>query len=138
GPGLMPLLAGAGNCVESPEFFPGLRIERGYEAAYAKLTARRPGDDFVLHDERRHGECVSGLGPGTLDGDIPLLAAAPGIERHEVTVDRAHEQRVAENGQPAIHPAAAGARLLRGSIRVGPERAPRGTVEGDHGARRLH
>ena len=44
-------------------------------------------------------------------------------------VQRAHEQRVAKNGQPAIHAAATGARRWREVVAKRPERASGGCVE---------
>src|SRR6187551_1576286 len=98
----MPLLAGSRNRVEAPQFFAGLRIEGRDEAAHAKVAAGRARDDLVLHDERRYGEGVAGFGAGSSHGNVPQFASALGIERDEATVDRSHEERLAENREPAI------------------------------------
>src|SRR5688572_25583533 len=98
----MPFLAWSRNRVEAPQFLAGFRIEGRDEAAHAEVATGRARDDRVLHDERRHGEGVACFGPGPSDGNVPQFASALGIERDEATVDRSHEQRLAENREPAI------------------------------------
>src|SRR5215510_10139308 len=68
---------------------------------------------------------------------VPLYMAARRIDRDQMGVNSTHKQRVAENRQPTIHPAAARARTFW-RIRVHPEHASRGRIQGYYIIRGLH
>jgi hypothetical protein len=129
-PRLAARFAGAGDRVEAPQFLAGSRLVGGDEAPDAVLGAADADDDFVLHDERgqRDRIRVSRIG----DGDIPERLAVFRVNRDEVRVERAHEQRVAKNGDAAVVGAAADA--LVGGVRVPilPEDASGLRVEREH------
>ena len=56
--------------------------------------------------------------------DVPEETAAPGIDGDETCVERAHEQRVAKDRQPAIVGAAAHLEVRRDGMLVDPEDPP--------------
>src|ERR1051326_5720561 len=72
---------------------------------------------------------ITGSGPGYRR--VPHYMATLGIDSDQMGVNCAHKQRVAENRQPAIHPAAARARTFW-RIRVHPEDSSRGRIQGYH------
>ena len=132
----MPGLARPGNRVEAPDFLAGRGIERGDETADAVFAARRPDDHLVLDDERRQRERVTRLRLG--DRLVPDRLAGLGIDRDQMAVDRSHEQRVAEDREPAVDAAAADARQRRDPRRVDPEHASGGGIERHDVVRRQH
>ena len=58
----------------------------------------------------------------TVDGVSQTMLAGLRVDRDQVRVDRAHEQRVAENREAAVDAAAARPRLERRACIRGPER----------------
>ena len=128
-------LAGTGDGVEPPLLLAGLRIVGGDEAADAVLAAGHADDHLVLDDERRQRQRVAGAGVG--DAGLPDGPAADRVDRDELGVDGAHEQRVAQNRHAAVDAPAAGARLGRRGVLVAPEDAAELRVEGQHGVGRL-
>ena len=133
----MSCLARPGNRVEAPQFLAAGRIEGRDEAADAEVAAGGTDDQLVLDDLRRDGESVAGFGPRAGDGDIPERPSALRIDREEMAVDGAHEQTLAQDRDTAVHASAAGPRLLRGFVAVGPEDAARGAVDRDDVVGRL-
>ena len=118
----MSRLAGSGNGVEAPGFLPRFRVVGGDEPADAELGAADADDDFVLHDKRRHGDRI-----GELDvrhRDVPKRPAVSRIDRDEMGVERAHEQRVAQYRDAAVVRAAADAGIGRRRVAVEPEYLP--------------
>jgi hypothetical protein len=101
--------AGSGHEIEAPRFVAGGDVKRGEESTDAVFSAGRSHDHFVFDDERRGRERVSRL--GTHNFFIPQQLSVLCIDRNHVTVDRAHEQTVAMNGDAAIQTTAARARL---------------------------
>ena len=122
--------------MEAPDLFARLHIECRNEAADAHVAAGRTDDHLVLDDQRRVRNGVS-LGRAR-DGRIPDQPAAFGVDREQMRVDRAHEERVAKDSEPAIDAAAAGSRVRRGLMRVRPEHTARDRVEGDDIVGRLN
>ena len=57
------------------------------------------------------------------DGDVPQRLAVLRVDRDEVRVERAHEERVAEDRDAAVVGAAADARLGRRRVPIQPEDA---------------
>ena len=85
----------------------------------AVFAAADADDHLVLHDERRQADGVS---VGMLgDLHVPEETAAARIDGDEACVERAHEQRVAEDRQPAIVGAAAHLEVRRDGMLVDPE-----------------
>src|SRR4029077_20399021 len=120
-PAVVTRFAGAGYRVEAPRLFSGPRIQRDDEAADAELLAADADNHFVLHHERRQRDRISELDIG--QRVVPDLAAAPGIDRDDVRVERPHEQRVAEDRDAAVVGTAADACFRRRRIAVEPEDA---------------
>ena len=127
GPRLVTALAGPRDRVEAPGLGARRGVERGDEPADAVFAARRPDDDLVLDDERRERERIAERRID--DGLVPDRPAAFRVERDQMAVDRAHEQRVAENRHAAVHAAAADARQRRNGGGVDPEHPSRAGVE---------
>ena len=123
-------LAGARNRVEAPNLLAGLHVVRGDEAADTVLAAARADDHQVLDDERRHRHGVRELRIG--HRCIPKRLAVARVDRDQVRVERAHEQRVAVNREAAIVGAAADALVGRVVVAVLPEHAARLGVERQH------
>ena len=101
-----------GGClidVKRPQQLAIVRVERLDKAAHAILAAIRADQDLAVHRGRRHGFAVAKRGIG--DVDLPHNAAGLGVEGDQLGIERAHEERVAENGDPAIVRAAAHARI---------------------------
>ena len=94
------------------------------------LAAGRAHDHFVFHHQRGMRDGIAGFRLG--DGRIPQRLPVLGIDGDQMRVDGAHEQRVAQDRQPAIDAAAAGARRLRHRKLVGPEDPSGGGIESDH------
>ena len=94
-----------GNRPEPPRTLAGLHVVRIEEAADRELAAGDADDDLVLDDERRAGAGVAGLVIGHLH--VPDHLAGLHIERHEVGIERGHEEPVAVDSEAAIHEAAA-------------------------------
>ena len=137
GPRLVSALARTGNGVEAPGLLAGAGVERGDKPADAEFAADGADDDLVLDDQRSQGEAVAGFRPRAADGDVPHQPAGLRVDGQEMTVERAHEDRVAENRDAAIHAAAAGAGQRRRAIRVGPEDASGRRIERHEIVRRL-
>ena len=71
------------------------------------------------------------------DLDVPERAAGLRVDRDEVRVERAHEQRVAEDREAAVVGAAADLDVRRDGVLVDPEDAAGLRVERDHVVRPL-
>ncbi len=69
---------------------------------------------------------------------IPQDLAGLSIQRQKMSVNGAHEQRVAQNRQTTIHTSAAGARFGMGIVSVTPKNAAGGGVEREDVVGRLH
>ena len=134
-PRLVAALARPRHRVEAPQLLAGGGIERGDEAANAVLAAADADEDLVLHRERRHRDRVAQL--RVADRNVPERPPTGGVDGHEMAVERAHEERRAEDGEPAVVGAAADARLGRRGVAVLPEHAPRLRVHGEHVVRTL-
>ena len=93
-------------------------------------------DHFVLDDQRRMRDAHS---PASASAtvDVPHHAAGLRIESDQVRVERAHEQRVAEDRQAAVDAAAAGRASRRTAVVSRSRRPARARVERDHVIRRF-
>jgi hypothetical protein len=69
---------------------------------------------------------------------LPQELAGLRVERHEMRVERAHVDHVAEHGDAAIHAPTAVARVRQVLVRERPVRAARHRIERHHVVRRLH
>ena len=134
-PGFVAGLAGARNRIESPGLLACARIVGGEEPANTEFTTGHTYNDFVLDYERRVDHGVARLGPG--DGDVPDGLAGFCIDREQMAVDGAHEERVAEDCKTAINAPAADACFGRRRIFVNPEDAARDGVDSHHVVWRL-
>src|SRR5438477_8108218 len=105
----------------------GLYIVSRNEAADAEFAAGGSDNDFVFHDQWRERHRIAGL--RLRDSDIPQRTAILCIERDQPRIDGCHEQRVAKDGDAAIHASAAGPRCLVGGMGVRPEGASGRCVE---------
>ena len=117
------------NDVKLPDFSSGLGVERRDEAANAVFTAGHAHDHLVFHHQRRDGKGVALRVFGDLR--LPDRPSALCVDGHDVRVKRAHEKRIAEDRQPAIHLAAAYRQALRQHIVINPEHASGFGVERD-------
>ncbi len=82
-------LSGFGNRVEGPKQLTCAGVERFHEAANAVLTPVGANQYLAIDHNRRHLLAVAQL--GIADHDIPQKFAGPGVERHQLCVERAHE-----------------------------------------------
>ena len=85
-PGIATGLAGRRNRVRSPQQLAGLGIIGIDKAAHAGLGARDADDHFPVERERR--ECERETDRVVPDLDIPPHRAGPGVERHQVRIER--------------------------------------------------
>src|SRR5439155_25768083 len=87
-PGLRALLPLAGDGMEAPEPFTGIRVVGVDEAAAGRISAGDAHDDLVADDKRRLLGILVLLYLAYLD--VPADAPGLGIERHEVGVQSSH------------------------------------------------
>jgi len=120
-------LTGTWNRVEAPQFLSRLRVEGGDRTADAELAAAEPDDHAVLHGKRCNRQGISQM--AVADLRCPHGHAAPGIDRHQVRIERAHEERVAENRKTTIVRSAAHADVARVVVAVHPEHAAGRSIE---------
>ena len=125
----------ARNRVGAPLPRAGLGVVRVEESADAELAARDAGHHLVLHDERRR--CLAVALRILRDLGVPEQVAAARVNRHQVGVQRAHEQRVAEHGDAAVVAAAADPEIIGELVLVAPVHAARGRIDGRQVAGRL-
>ena len=122
-------LAGIGNEIELPHRLAGLELEGTDPVLGAEIGARRPDDDEIAEDQRRHREILTAR--GARDRLAPQKRAVGHVERDQIAVGRAaHELAVLDGG------AAIGGRDLL-ALRlpdIGPALAAGLGVDGDGGA----
>ena len=135
GPGLVVGMVGAGNGPRAPREVAGRRVVGVDEAADAELAAGDARHDLALDDEGRGGLAVARAVVGDLA--VPHQVAGARVDGHEVRVEGAHVEGVAEDGHPAVVPPAADAQVVGQGVVVAPVLAPGGGVDGDDVARRL-
>ncbi len=128
-PGVVAGLSGTGNGVETPFALAGIGVVGIDESADAILSAGNADDDQVLHGEWRDGEAVAGSVVG--GGDVPADGPGLGIERDDVSVERAEEDLVAEDGHAAIDVSAAGPNVAGNLALIHPDGASGAGVEGE-------
>ena len=128
-PGVVPRLPWFRNDVKLPDFFSGLGVKRRDEAANAVFAAGHTHDHLIFHDQRRDGKGVALRVFGDLR--LPDRPSALRVDGHDVRVERAHEKRIAEHRQAAIHLAAAYRQVLRQHIVIHPKHASGFRVERD-------
>ena len=123
------------NGVGAPFPAAGVGIIRIEEPADAELATGNPGHHLVFDDERGRRLAV----PGAIVGDFgtPQQIARPPIDGDQVRVERAHVERLAQNGDPSIVATAADAEVVRQLVLISPEGAARGGVDRHDVARRL-
>src|SRR5688572_13490026 len=97
--------------MKAPQLLSGGAVEGGNEAADTVLAAAGTHKNLVLDDERGHRDRVAKL--GISDSDVPQGASRRSVDGHEVPVERAQVQGIAENGHATIVGAAAHARVRR-------------------------
>ncbi len=117
----MPGSPGSGMMWKRQASLPVSRVVGGDEPADAVLAARHADDHLVLHHQRRHGQRIAERVVRHLR--VPDRLAALRVDGHEVRVERAHEQRVAEDRDAAIDLAAADAKRRRQHVVIDPEHA---------------
>src|SRR6185312_7342949 len=132
-PRFIPGLAFRRDGVRPPELLAGPGVERADEPADAEIAARDADDDLVFDDDGcvRDRELLDRLVADFFDGVIPDDLAGLRVDRHQVRVDRAHVERVAQDRQAAADAAAARARLEHRLVFQRPERTSARRVERD-------
>ena len=72
-------------------------------------------------------------------GDLPVpeQVAGPGVDPHEVRVERAHVERFTQDGDTAVVPSTANPKVLRELVVVSPERTSGHGIDRRHIARRF-
>ena len=126
-PGVMSGLAWPRNRVEAPHLLARLDVEGGNETANAAISARHADDDLVLDDERCVRDRVLVHRPRGLS--VPDHPARLRVDRKQVSIDGAHEERIAEDRKSATDAAAARPRLRRRGVLERPEHAASHSVE---------
>lgn len=129
-------LAGFGNGVESPEPLAGLRVVGVEEAADAGLRSAHADDHLAVDGQGRRGAAVAG---GVVpQRHPPAHRPREGVEGHEVGIERADEDAVAQHRHATIdRRIAQEAQVLRELGLVPPERPSRSDIEGRDPAARL-
>ena len=134
-PRLVVGMIGPRNRVRPPRAFAGLRVVRVEEPADAELPARDARHHPVLDDERRRGLAVAA--PVIRHLRVPHQVARARVDGDQVRVERAHVERLAQDGDAAVVPPAADAQVVRQGMLVAPERPSGRGVDRRHVARRL-
>ena len=128
-------VVGPGNGVGAPLALAALGVVGVEEAADAELAAGDARHHPVLHDERRRRLAVAAPVVGHLG--VPDEVAAARVDGHEVGVEGAHVEGVAEDGDAAVVAPAADAQVVGQRVLVAPVRAPGRRVHRGQVARRL-
>ena len=127
--------SGPGIVHAPPHLLARRGVVRVDEAADAVLAAGDARHHLVADDEGRGGLAVARPVVGGLR--VPHQVARAGVDGDEVRVQRAHVERLAEDGHAAVVPPAADAQVIGQGVVVAPVLAPGGGVDRDHVARRL-
>ena len=92
--------------VRAPGDFSTAQIERRYPSANSKLAAAVSDDDFVLHDQRRHGEALANV--YLTDFRSPHFLSTGGVDGDGLIVERVVNDFAVGVRRPAVHHIAAG------------------------------
>ena len=96
----MPRLARLGNRIPAPQPLAGRGVVGVDPRRNPELSARDPGDDLVLHHQRRRGDAVAQHRVRQLH--FPQESPGARVQRHQCGVQRAEEQAVTEDRHAAI------------------------------------
>ena len=99
-PGFAAGFAGRRDGPVAPQLFARLRVVCVEEPSNTRFAAADADDDLVVHDERGGGDGV----PHRIftNVDNPAFDAGSCVERDQVAVEGADEQRVVEHRHPAV------------------------------------
>ena len=134
-PGLVAFLSRTWDRVEAPRLLAGVGVVGSDEAADAVLAAADADDHLVLHHERRVRDRVAGRRSGDLG--LPHLPSGLRVDGNQVGVQRAHEQRLAQDRDAAVVRSAADDAIGIGRVAIDPEHAAGERVERDDIVRAL-
>src|SRR5688572_32936812 len=99
-PRFVSRLSRTGDGVKPPGFLPGFSVKGRDETADTVLTATGADDHLVLHHKRGQRYGIARGRIGAIHVRAPHGLAVMSVEGDEASVDRAHEQGVAENREP--------------------------------------
>src|ERR1700676_690040 len=101
GPGLAAGITGHGNRVEMPEAFATLWIVCIDVTATREVSPGHSNNYFVFYEQRRSRDGVGFL--EIADRHVPNESASSSVQRHQMSVKRAHVQPVAEDSKSSVY-----------------------------------
>src|SRR4029079_17140782 len=94
------------DVVRAPELLATVQIHGGDPTAHAHLTAARPDDHFVLHDDGRHGDRLTFVDVAHLGA--PQFRPGCRVDGDGVSVEQVVDDLAVGEGGAAVHDVATG------------------------------